>query len=194
MRFGNGEAFGADKPVWAWLLRHAGWQISRYKQKGNGMTAYKQACGEHYTHEVVPFSDVILVKIPKPTHRALQGGKRWHRCDATFVRGVWVGRSETSDDHIVLTPGGRVLSRTIRRLGPSRRHNAGFLREVTGPPWDAEDGIVRGRPRKNQHHRHPFWLERTLRDTPRTWPTPLMVATLEPGRRQTTLTTLAVYP
>ena len=47
MRFGNGEAFGADKQIWAWLLRHAGWQISRYKQKGNGMTAYKQAYGEH---------------------------------------------------------------------------------------------------------------------------------------------------
>ena len=45
MRCGNGETFGADKPIWAWLLRHAGWQISRYEQKGNGMTAYKQAYG-----------------------------------------------------------------------------------------------------------------------------------------------------
>ena len=36
MRFGNGETFGADKSIWSWLLRHAGWQISRYKQKGNG--------------------------------------------------------------------------------------------------------------------------------------------------------------
>ena len=43
--FGSSETFGADKPIWAWLLRHAGWQISRYKPKGNGMTAYKQACG-----------------------------------------------------------------------------------------------------------------------------------------------------
>ena len=33
MRFGNGETFGADKPIWAWLLRVDGWQISRYKQK-----------------------------------------------------------------------------------------------------------------------------------------------------------------
>ena len=54
MRFGSRETFGADKTIWAWLLRHACWQISRYKPKGNGMTAYKQAYGEHYTHEVVP--------------------------------------------------------------------------------------------------------------------------------------------
>ena len=33
------KTLGADKPIWAWLLRHAGWQISRYKQKDNGMTA-----------------------------------------------------------------------------------------------------------------------------------------------------------
>ena len=23
MRFGSSETFGADKPIWAWLLRHA---------------------------------------------------------------------------------------------------------------------------------------------------------------------------
>ena len=86
MRFGNGETFGADKPIWAWLLRHAGWQISRYKQKGNGMTAYKQAYGEHYTHEVVPFAEIVLVRGPKPTHRGLQGGKRWHKGDAVFIK------------------------------------------------------------------------------------------------------------
>ena len=108
MRFGNGETFGADKPILAWLLRHAGWQISRYKQKGKGMTAYKQAYGEHYTHEVVPFAEIVLVRVPRPTHRGLAGGKRWHKDDAVFIKGVWVGRTETSDEHVVLTPGGRV--------------------------------------------------------------------------------------
>ena len=66
MRFGSSETFGADKPIWAWLLRHAGWQISGYKPRGNGMTAYKQAYGEHYTHEVVPFAEIVLVRDPKP--------------------------------------------------------------------------------------------------------------------------------
>ena len=65
-----------------------------------------------------------------------------------FIKGVWVGRSETSDEHMVLTPGGRVFSRTIRRLEPSRRHDAAFLGMVKGLPWDAQDGLVRGRPTK----------------------------------------------
>ena len=41
-----------------------------------------------------------------------------------------------------------MFSRTIRRLEPSRRHDAGFLCKVKGLPWDAQDGIVRCRPRK----------------------------------------------
>ena len=134
MRLGNGETFGADKPIWAWLLGHAGWQISRYKQEGNGMTAHKQAYREHYTHEVVPFAEMVLVRVPRPTHRGLAGGKRWHKGDAVFIKGVWVGRTETSDEHVVLTPGGRVFSRTIRRLEPSRRQDAVFLNSVKGLP------------------------------------------------------------
>ena len=34
VRFGSGETLGADEPIWAWLLRHAGGHISRYKEKG----------------------------------------------------------------------------------------------------------------------------------------------------------------
>ena len=72
MRFGSSETFGADKPIWAWLLRHAGWQISRYKPKGNELAAYKQACGEQYTHEVVPLTEIVLVGVPKPTNQSIQ--------------------------------------------------------------------------------------------------------------------------
>ena len=98
------------------------------------MTAYKQAYGEHYTHEVVPFAEIVLVRVPRPTHRGLAGVKRWHKGDAVFIKGVWVGRTETSDEHVVLTPGGRVFSNTIRRLEPSRRQDIVFLNSVKGLP------------------------------------------------------------
>ena len=41
-----------------------------------------------------------------------------------------------------------MFSRTIRRLEPSRRHDAANIGKVKGLPWDAQDGVVRGRPRK----------------------------------------------
>ena len=120
------------------------------------MTAYKQAYREHYTHEVVSFAEIVLVRVPRPTHRGLAGGKRWHKGDAVFIKGVWVGRTETSDEHVVLTPGSRVFSRTIRRLEPSRRQDAVFLNSVKGRPWDAEDGFLRGRPRKESAPQPPI--------------------------------------
>ena len=93
MRFGSSETFGADKPIWAWLMRHAGWQISRYKPKGKGMTAHKQAYGEHYTHELVLSAEIVLVRVPKPTHRGLQGGERWHNAwrSRVFANDLTIG-------------------------------------------------------------------------------------------------------
>ena len=76
-------------------------------------------------------------------------------CSSVYIKGVWVGRSETLDEHVVLTPGGRVLSRTNRKLEPTHRHDARFLSTVKGLPWDAQDGIVRGRPRKEPTQLHP---------------------------------------
>ena len=72
-----------------------------------------------------------------------------------------------SDEHNVLTPGGREVSRTIRRLEPSRRHDAGFLDKVKGLPWDAQDGIVRGRPREKSAPPPPILVrENTQSDNP----------------------------
>ena len=91
--------------------------IQTEAQRNDGVqTVY----GDLYTHEVVTFAEIVIVRVPKPTHRGLQGRKRWHKGDTLFIKGVLVGRSGLSDEHIVLTPGGRIFSRTIRRLEPSR--------------------------------------------------------------------------
>ena len=80
MRFDSGETYVADKPIWAWLLRHAGWQLSRYKQKGN----------ESFLSGF-PNQRSVLCKEEDV-------GTRATRCS-----------SRVSDEHIVLTPGGRVF-------------------------------------------------------------------------------------
>ena len=148
MRYGAGEAFSADTAIWTWLLRHAGWQISRFQVKANGSTAYKDAYGEHYTSQTVAFGEAVLARIARPSSRTLQGGRKWQKGDAVFIKGIWVGKSESADEHIILTERGRILARTIRRLAPAKRHNKRFLSLVRGLPWDPQDGIVRGRPKK----------------------------------------------
>ena len=103
MRFGDGEVSGADKSIWVWLLRHAGWQISRYKPKGNGMTARKRrptASTAAMKWSFLPGSrsqDIMLYKEEI-------SGKSATQCLSRTFGPV---RSETSDEHIVRTPGGR---------------------------------------------------------------------------------------
>ena len=46
-------------------------------------------------------------------YKVVRSGRR---VCALFAKGVWVGRSEASDEHIVLTSGRRVFSRTVRGL------------------------------------------------------------------------------
>ena len=90
MRFGSGETFGADKPIWAWLLRHASWQISRYKQKGNGMKAYKHAYGEHNTHEVVPCAKSFLSGFPSQRIVLCKGENFGTRATLCSSRVFWL--------------------------------------------------------------------------------------------------------
>ena len=193
MRLGSGETFGADKPIWAWLLSHAGGQISRYKQKGNGMTAYKQAHGEHYTHDVVPFAEIVLVRVPKPTHRGLQGGRRWHtratRCssrvfglvEARRLTNTSLSRLEVScfrkrfDDWNRLVD--TMLDFSVRWRVYRVTHRAVLY------------GVDRER---NLLHHHPFWLERTLRATILTCQAKLRRRSLRRPRRQTTRMTLTM--
>ena len=163
MRFGSGGTLGADKPIWAWLLRHAGWQISRYKPKVNGMTAYKQAHGEHYTREVLPFAEIVLVRV-------------------LVSRRIVVCKEET-----VGTRATRCSSRVFGLVEARRRKNTSFSRlEVTCfrerfDDWyrlvdtmqnfSVRERVYRGthrtvlyrvdRERNLHHHHHPFWLDKT---------------------------------
>ena len=124
MRLGSGETFGGtNRSGHGCGVTRAGKSVDTNKRV-MGWTAKKQAYGEHYTPEVVPFAEVVLVRVPKPTHRCLRGGKRWHKGDAVFIKGAWVGGSARWRC--------RVFSRTIRRLEPSRRHDATLLGMVKG--------------------------------------------------------------
>ena len=53
-----------------------------------------------------------MVREAKPVDRKLN--PRWKR-------GIWLGRTTTSNENIVATEDGTVVSRTVRRLPPAAR-------------------------------------------------------------------------
>jgi hypothetical protein len=142
-----GVAITANMAVWPWLVRHASWTLARFQPKASGNTPYRDAYDSNYDSEIVPFGETVLFRIPRPGHRGLGGKKRQHRADADWKRGVWCGRLDETNEHVLITPEGRHRARTVRRLEPARRADVELMKNSVGTPWNPQTGTTRGRPR-----------------------------------------------
>ena len=94
--------------------------------------------GHDFFGELLAFGECVLAKWPNMKDLA-KGVPRW-------VHGVFVGKTEGSDEHIVLTPVGAQTFRTVRRLPESSRHSLHSLESVAGLPWDTKDGSSKVQP------------------------------------------------
>ena len=55
--------------------------------------------------------------------------------DQRFIAGVWLGRTTTSDEHIVATGSGVFKTRTVRARNDTEQWDNHLLAEVKGLPW-----------------------------------------------------------
>ena len=92
------------------------------------------AFGHNYIGEIVPFGETALFKAPASKTRQRKGGRRLHKADSAWDKGVWGGNTDNNEEHIILTPIGKVQCRTVRRLEASRRHDQDILNKVLGLP------------------------------------------------------------
>eukprot|EP00959_Pyramimonas_sp_CCMP1952_P105363 2202563-Pyramimonas_sp.AAC.1 len=74
---------------------------------------------------MVPFAETVMWKEPGPHTLKLR---------EKFGQGIWVGRSEATNCHLILTRQGAFEARTIRRLPPSERHDFQLLLASRGAP------------------------------------------------------------
>ena len=78
--------------------------------------------GRKYKGSICLFGESVLYKASSP-----------FKGDDVFKRGIWVGKSNWSDTHIVLTQGGAVEARSVRRL-PDQFHSLDVWC-ARGLPW-----------------------------------------------------------
>ena len=62
-----------------------------------------------------------------------------------WIKGIWVGRLERTNEHIVLTKESVIRSRTVRCLPDSKRYQIDVFNEALGTPWDPKARKHRGR-------------------------------------------------
>ena len=138
---------------WPRVIRHAAWTHNRFHVKLNGRTCFEELYQTRYKHDVVPWGERVLFMQPKPFHRRVKGGKRRQKMDASMETGVWLGRAEESDEHLVGTPQGVQRARTVRRLEPDKRWDAEAFLGFRGLPWNvaAEAAPLAAQPKVKVH-------------------------------------------
>ena len=97
----------ASSNLFPWLVRHVAWLQARYGTKStDGVTPYRAAMGSDYQGSLCSFGETVLSKLPRPGNKSQV---RW-------VKGVWAGKVERDDSHVVLTEAGAMKVRSVRRL------------------------------------------------------------------------------
>ena len=148
-----------DTLLFPWILRHSAWTVVRYQSdQKTKQTPYERTRGIRYESVLVPFGEVVMAKIA-------DGDKfRAGKLDSTWVKAVWVGRVDKSNEYLLLTTKGCIRSRVVRRIPDGDQ--ASYHDEVKELSWDTLKGSAemmrnatnkpgepprpsRGRPRKD---------------------------------------------
>ena len=121
--------------LFPWMLRHSVWSVVRYQSdQRTKQSPYESTRGCRYGSALAPFGEVVMAKIADADK--MRGGK----LDSAWVKAVWVGRVDKSDEHLLLTTKGCVRSRVVRRI-PDGNH-ANYHAEVQGLPQDTHSKAV----------------------------------------------------
>ena len=86
-----------------WLCEYAVWAWNRFAVKALGVSCLADCYGYRYHNQVVPFLECVINRVPK-SHARRARGRTVQKADALSVRGICVGKSEDSDEHLLLAP------------------------------------------------------------------------------------------
>ena len=115
--------------LFTWMLRHSVWTVVRYQSdQRTKQTPYERTRGCRYESALLPLGEVVMAKI------ADADKMRAGNLDSAWVKAVWVGRVDRSNEHLLLTTRGCIKSRVVRRIPDGNQ--ASFHAEVQGLPWD----------------------------------------------------------
>ena len=89
--------------LFQWMLRHAAWSHNRFHpQSHRGGTTWEIRTRTCYKSPLLPFMVTCIIRVPID----LPGLRR--KFDVLWMKGIWVGRLDESDGHVVLTQHGTV--------------------------------------------------------------------------------------
>ena len=135
-------------PVFTWAYRHAGWLYTRYHVLSSGQTPYELVHGHSYVGKIAPFGCSVFAQcLPKLKAKG-----------ATWIKGVYLGRSHSGALNVIGAPEGVQFARSMRR-SPTEFEPM-LLDAVKGVSWNLTLGVVGVRvPRGGRRVRLPMVAE-----------------------------------
>lgn len=102
--------------------------MDRFKSHASdGRTTYYRITGKEYKGQVTEFGEYAKFHLE---------GKKHEKADARWEPGIFVGKSEESDQFLYLTPRGMRTARSVQRLPEKDRWNREAFDAARGTPWN----------------------------------------------------------
>ena len=137
MQKNTGHRVTVDDPLLIWGVRHACWLHDRYHvRQDSHLTAYHARCGKPYDGQITKFGASV------PYMMLVKKSDKPKRLEHHWSYGVWVGKTENTEEHLVLTSDGARIVRTVRVLDEAVAKEKALWLHICGVPWD---------PRKASH-------------------------------------------
>ena len=122
-----------DHPIVPFLVNCIGWYITRFQPRDHGGSSFKFLYGHEYKGEIADFGELVWYRIAA---RVSAGRGKY---EPRFAQGIWVGKSEVDDSHLVIdVERGVQKARTVRRMPQEFRWNADRLMEIRVTPWSTK--------------------------------------------------------
>ena len=129
-----GVILKADAATTKWLVRHAAWIIFRFaNSKILKSTAYFRVFHKNFSGTLVNLFETVLARKAEDATE----GRRTSKWDSRWRIGVWLGKTELSDEHLVYVQGEVTHHRTIRRFAENdpRRWMKEDVMAMRVTPW-----------------------------------------------------------
>ena len=119
--------------LFPWMLRHSVSTVVRFQSdQRTKQTPHERTRGCGHEAASVPFGEVVMANIADADK--MRAGK----LDSAWVKAVWVGRVDKSNEHLLLMTNCCIRSRVARRIPDG--NEASYHAEVQGLPWNTLKG------------------------------------------------------
>ena len=90
-------------PTAPWLGNAVVWMVAKFQQTNHGLSFRKMLMAKGYQGEIAEFGGQVWYRVAA---RVAAGRGKW---EARFAGGIWVGKSDAADGHLVTDVERRVL-------------------------------------------------------------------------------------